>query len=68
MSNYAAKVDLKRATGIYTSNLVAKLNFSSLRAEVVKIDIDKLKPVPADLSKLNNVVDNDVVKKGCMIN
>ena len=68
MSNYAAKVDLKRATGIDTSNLAAKLNFSSLRAEVVKIDIDKLKPVPADLSKLNNVVDNDVVKKGCMIN
>ena len=68
MSNYAAKVDLKRATGIDTSNLAAKLNFSSLRAEVVKIDIDKLKPVPADLSKLNNVVDNDVVKNGCMIN
>ena len=27
------------------------------------MDIDKLKPVPADLSKLSNEVKNDVVKK-----
>ena len=27
------------------------------------IDIDKLVPVPVDLSKLSNVVKNDVVKK-----
>ena len=27
------------------------------------MDIDKLKPVPTDLSKLSNVVKNDVVKK-----
>ena len=28
-----------------------------------KIDVDELKTVPVDLSKLSNVVNNDVVKK-----
>ena len=36
---------------------------ASLKAEVDKLDIDKLKPVPNDLAKLSNVVKNDVVKK-----
>ena len=30
---------------------------------VYKIDIDKLVPVPVDLSKLSDIVNNDVVKK-----
>ena len=34
-----------------------------LKTEVDKLDIDKLAPVPTDLSKLSNVVKNDVVKK-----
>ena len=34
-----------------------------LKTEVDKLDIDKLVPVPTDLSKLSNVVKNDVVKK-----
>ena len=37
--------------------------FSNLKIEVDKWDIDKLIPVPTDLSKLSNVVKNDVVKK-----
>ena len=36
---------------------------SGLKAEVDKIDLDKLKIVPADLSKLSKVVEYDVVKK-----
>ena len=36
---------------------------SSLKSEVDKLDIDKLAPVPVDLSKLSDVVRNDVVKK-----
>ena len=32
------------------------------------IDIEKLTPVSVDLSKLSDVVKNDVVKKLCMIN
>ena len=35
---------------------------SSLKSKVDKLDVDKL-PVPVDLSKLSNVVKNDVVKK-----
>ena len=68
LSNYAAKTDLKEATGIDTSNFVIKSNLSSLKTGADKIDVDKLKTVPVDLSKLSNVVNNDVVKKLCMIN
>ena len=34
---------------------------ASLKTEVDKLDIDKLVPVPVDLSKLSDVVENDVV-------
>ena len=40
-----------------------KSNLASLKTEVDKLDIDKLVPVPVDLSKLSYVVKNDVVKK-----
>ena len=63
LSNYATKTDLKEATGIDTSNLAAKSGLASLKAETDKIDVDKLKAVPVDLSKLSNVANNDVVKK-----
>ena len=36
---------------------------ASLKTEVDKFDIDKLVPVPVDLSKLSDIVKNDVVKK-----
>ena len=36
---------------------------ASLKIEVDKLDINKLAPVPHDLSKLSDVVKNDVVKK-----
>ena len=36
---------------------------ASLKTVVDKLDIDKLTPVPVDLSKLSDVVKNDVVKK-----
>ena len=39
-----------------------------LKEGVDKIDVGKLEIVPADLSKLNNVVDNDVVKNLCIKN
>ena len=34
-----------------------------MKSKVDKLDIDKLVPVPVDLSKLNDVVKTDVVKK-----
>ena len=35
-----------------------------MKSNVDKLDVDKLLPVPVDLSKLSDVVKNDVVKKG----
>ena len=52
LSNYATKTDLKNATGIDTCKLAAKYDLVSLKAEVDKLDIDKLVPAPVDLSKL----------------
>ena len=46
-----------------TSNFALKINLSSLKTEVDKLDIDKLATIPVDLSKLSNAVKNDVVKK-----
>ena len=46
-----------------TSSLALKTNLAILKAEADKLDIDKLVPVPVDLSKLSDVIKNDVVKK-----
>ena len=48
--------------------LAAKSDLVSLKAEVDKLDIDKTLPLPVDLSKLNDVAKNDIVKKWSMIN
>ena len=63
LSNDATKTDLKNATGIAASKLAAKSDLASLKAEIDKLDIGKFIPVPVDLSKLSDVVKNDVVKK-----
>ena len=63
LSNYATKTDLKNVTHVDTSSFALKTNLANLKTEVDKLDIDKLAPVPVDLSKLNYVVKNDVVKK-----
>ena len=39
------------------------INLSKLKCKVDKLDADKLVPAPVNLSKLSNVVKNDVVKK-----
>ena len=38
-------------------------NLSNLKSKVDNLDVNKLAPVPVDLSKLNDVVRNGVVKK-----
>ena len=63
LSNYATKADIKNISRVDTSSLSLKTNLANLKSEVDKLDINKLKPVPTDLSKLSNVVKNDVVKK-----
>ena len=62
LSNYATKTDLKDVRHVDTSSFALKINLANLKIEVDKLHIDKLVPVPVDLSKLN-VVKNDVVKK-----
>ena len=61
--NYATKDYVKNITNIDTSNCALKTNLANLKTEVDKLNIDKLAPVPTDLSKLSDVVKNDVVKK-----
>ena len=63
LSNYATKADIKNISHVDTSSFALKTNLANLKTEVDKLDIDKLVPVPTDLSKLSNVVKNDVVKK-----
>ena len=67
LSNYATKTDLKNVTHVDTSSFALKTNLANLKTEVDKLDIDKLAPVPVDLSKFNDVK-NDVIKKLYMIN
>ena len=63
LSIYATKTDSKNVTHVDTSSFALKTNLANLKTEVDKLDIEKLVPVPTDLSKLSNVVKNDVVKK-----
>ena len=63
LSNYATKNDIKNITHVETSSFALKTNLANLKSEVDKLDVDKLATVPVDLSKLSNVVKNNVVKK-----
>ena len=57
------QTDLKNVTHVNTSNFALKTNLASLKTEVDKLDIDRSVPVPVNLSKMSNVVKNDIVKK-----
>ena len=63
LSNYATKTDLNNVTHLDTSSFALKTNLANLENEVDKLYIDKLAPVSVDLSKLSDVVKNDVAKK-----
>ena len=63
LSNYATKTDPKNVTHADTSSFTLKANLANLKTEFYKLEVDKLVPIPADLSKLSNVVKNDAVKK-----
>ena len=63
LSNYATKADIKNISHVNTSSFALKTNLASLKTEVDKLDIDKLVPVLVALSKLSDIVKNDVVKK-----
>ena len=63
LSNYATKADIKNITHVDTWRFALKTNLASLKTKVDKLDINKLAPVRVALSKLSDVVKNDVVKK-----
>ena len=63
LSNYATNTNIKNISHVDTSSFALKANLANLKTEVDQLDIDKLVPLPVDLSKLSDVVKNDVVKK-----
>ena len=68
LSNYASKRELDHVTSVDTSDLAAKEDFTTFKAEFDKLDINKLVNVPISLNNLKrnvddlDVVDNEVVK------
>ena len=70
LSNYAAKRETKNISHVDASNFALKSNIdklkslsnnlSNLKSKVDKLDIDKLVPLPIDLSKLSNVVNGKI--------
>ena len=49
-SYYATKSDLENAAGVDTSKFAKKVDLANLKSNVDKLDTDKLKNVPTDLS------------------
>ena len=68
LSNYATKADIKNISRVDSSSFAFKTNLTDLKNEDDKLDIDKLVPVPTDLSKLSNVVKNMLLKKLIIVN
>ena len=63
LSSYATKTDLQNVSHVDVSSFALKSNLAILKTKVDKLDIDKLVPIPVDLSKLTDVVKNDFVKE-----
>ena len=63
LSNYATKADLKNATGVDTSDFAKKTDLAYLKSHVEKLDIDKLKHVPSNLSNLKSKVDKLYIRE-----
>ena len=63
LSNYAAKTDIKNISHIDSSSFALKSNLASLKTEVGKLDIDKLKSLRKNLSNLKSKVDKLDIEK-----
>ena len=46
-----------------TSSFALKTSLANLKTEIDRLDINRLVSVPVDLSKLSDVLKNDVIKK-----
>ena len=67
LSYLCNKIWFKGVTSIYTSKSAKKIDLARLKSQVDKMHVNKLQTVPTDLSKLSNVVKNDVVKINMMM-
>ena len=56
MSTYATKADLRNATGVDTSDFAQKTELANLKSDVDKLERDKLKNVPSNLSNFKSKV------------
>ena len=63
LDNHATKADLKNATGVDTLKFSKKVGLASLKTENDKLDVGKLVTTPVDLTKLIDVVKNEVLRK-----
>ena len=63
MSNYATKADLKNVTGADISDFAKNTDLANLKSDVDKLDVDKLKNVSIDLSKLSDAVKMNLLKR-----
>ena len=57
LSNYATKANLRNTTGVDTSKITKKVDLASLKFNVDKLEIDKLKNVSTNVSNLKIKVD-----------
>ena len=57
LSNYVTKVDSKSATVVDISHFSKTTDLASLKSDVNKLNIDKLKKLPSNLSNLKGKVD-----------
>ena len=63
LSKYKTKTDWKNVTHVDTSHFALQTNLANLETEIDKLEFGKLAPVPVGLSKLSDVVKNDVAKR-----
>ena len=52
LSNHVTKTDLKFATRVDTSYFAKKTDLANVKSDVDKLDIDKFKNVPSNLTTL----------------
>ena len=63
LSNYTTKTDTRNISHVDTSSFALKSNLASLKTEVDKLNTNKLVPASVHLSKIRDVVKNDVFRK-----
>ena len=54
LPNYATKADFKKATSVQTSDFATETDLANSKFDIDKLDIDKLKNLPSNLSNLKS--------------